>query len=83
MKKSLKFSTSWASESCASEKMWCSGYTKTYIAQKRVLRFMYFAKKNEHTIPLFVNAKILPQNFLYYKTFFLKLCTTLAVFCPN
>ena len=29
---------------------------------------MYFAKKNEHTIPLFINAKILPLNVLYYKT---------------
>ena len=29
---------------------------------------MYFAKKNEHTIPLFINAKLLPLNFLYYKT---------------
>ena len=38
------------------------------IFQKRALRFMYFAKKNEHTIPLFINAKLLPLNFLYYKT---------------
>ena len=29
---------------------------------------MYFAKKNEHTIPLFMNAKFLPLNFFYYKT---------------
>ena len=29
---------------------------------------MFFAKKNEHTIPLFINAKILPLKFLYYKT---------------
>ena len=29
---------------------------------------MYFTKKNEHTIPLFINAKLLPLNFLYYKT---------------
>ena len=29
---------------------------------------MYFAKKNEHTIPLFIKAKLLPLNFLYYKT---------------
>ena len=29
---------------------------------------MYFAKKNEHTFPLFINATILPLNFLYYKT---------------
>ena len=31
---------------------------------------MYFAKKNEHTIPLFINAKLLPLNFLYYKTIY-------------
>ena len=36
--------------------------------QKRVLRFMYFSKRNKHTIPLFINAKFLPLNFLYYKT---------------
>ena len=24
--------------------------------------------KNEHTFPLFINANILPLNFLYYKT---------------
>ena len=33
-----------------------------------VLRFMYFAKKNEHTTPPFINAKFLPINFFYYKT---------------
>ena len=25
-------------------------------------------KKNEHSSPLFINAKLLPLNFLYYKT---------------
>ena len=34
----------------------------------RALRFMFSTKKNEHTIPLFINAKILPLNFLYHKT---------------
>ena len=29
---------------------------------------MYFTKKNEHNIPLFIIVKILPLNFLYYKT---------------
>ena len=29
---------------------------------------MYFTKKNEQTIPLFINAKFLPLNFLYYTT---------------
>ena len=28
---------------------------------------MHSTKKNEHIIPLFINAKILPLNFLYYK----------------
>ena len=28
---------------------------------------MYFAKKNEHTVPLFINANPLTLNFLYYK----------------
>ena len=31
---------------------------------------MHFAKKNEYTIPLFFNAKILPLDFLYYKPLF-------------
>ena len=38
---------------------------KIFILQKGALRFMYSTKKNEHTIPLFINAKILPLNFLY------------------
>lgn len=29
---------------------------------------MYFAKKNEHTVPLFVNANPLTVNFLYYES---------------
>ena len=29
---------------------------------------MFFAKKNEHTIPLFINAKFLPLNFVHFKT---------------
>ena len=45
-----------------------SHLNKILILQKEALRFMYFAKKNEHTIPLFINAKLLPLNFLYYKT---------------
>ena len=45
-----------------------SHLNKILTLQKRALRFMYFAKKNEHTIPLFINAKLLPLNFLYYKT---------------
>ena len=45
-----------------------SHLNKILILQKRALRFTYFAKKNEHTIPPFINAKLLPLNFLYYKT---------------
>ena len=41
---------------------------KILILQKHSICFMYFTKKNEHTIPLFINAKSLPLNFLYYKT---------------
>jgi len=52
---------------------------KILILQKCVLHFMYFAKKNEHTIPLFINAKILPLNFLYYKT----VSELMHCFCPN
>ena len=29
---------------------------------------MYIAKKNKHTVLLFINANLLPLNFLYYKT---------------
>ena len=48
----------------------CKSYLhKILILQKRALHFMYFAKKNKHTVPLFINANLLPLNFLYYKTF--------------
>ena len=40
---------------------------KILILQKRALCFMYFAKKNEHTVPLFIKASLLPINFLYHK----------------
>ena len=47
----------------------CKSYQhKILLLQKRALRFMYFAKINEHTVPLFINANLLPLNFLYYKT---------------
>ena len=46
----------------------CKTYLdKIFILQKRVLRFMYFAEKNEHTVPLRINANLLPLNFLYFK----------------
>ena len=34
--------------------------------QKRTLRFIYFANCRDHAIPLFIDAKILPLNFLHY-----------------
>ena len=41
---------------------------KILVLQKCALRFMYFTKKMNTPFPLFINAKILPLNFLYYKT---------------
>ena len=35
--------------------------------QKRVLRFICFSGQRDHTIPLFLNADILPVTFLYYE----------------
>ena len=37
---------------------------KIVVLQKRVLRLIYFVNREEHAIPLFVNAKILPITFL-------------------
>ena len=36
--------------------------------QKKVLRFIFFANRNVHAIPLFINANILPISFLYFKS---------------
>ena len=51
---------------------WRQGYksnlNKILILQKRELHLMYFAKKDEHTIPMFITAKLLPLNISYYKT---------------
>ena len=41
---------------------------KILILQKKVLRMMYFTDIREHSIPLFVDADILPVSFMYYKT---------------
>ena len=38
------------------------------VLQKRALRLIYFAETNDHAIPFFVNAKILPLQSLYYKS---------------
>ena len=38
------------------------------VLQKRALRLIYFAETNDHAIPFFVKAKILPVQFLYYES---------------
>ena len=44
-----------------------SHLNKILILQKRVLRLIFFANRNDHSIPFFISAKILPIDFLYYK----------------
>ena len=34
--------------------------------QKRALRFIYFSERNQHAIPLFIDAGVLPLTFLHY-----------------
>ena len=36
--------------------------------QKRALHFIYFFNRNEHAIPPFVDAHILPLSFSYYES---------------
>ena len=38
------------------------------IHQKKVFRFIFFAHRNVHAIPLFIDANILPISFLYFKS---------------
>ena len=38
---------------------------KLTILQKRALRLIHFADRNEHAIPLFVKTNVLPLSFLY------------------
>ena len=40
---------------------------KLLILQNRALRFIYFSDRHDHAIPLFLNAHILPVNFMQYK----------------
>ena len=40
---------------------------KILILQKRALRLLHSANRQDHAIPLFVNAKVLPLNFSYYE----------------
>ena len=35
--------------------------------QKRALRFIYFSERNQYTIPLFIDAGVLPLKSLYYE----------------
>ena len=39
---------------------------KLLILQKRALRFIFFSDRCEHAIPLFLSAKILPVQFMYF-----------------
>ena len=39
--------------------------TKILVLQKQALRFIFFAERCEHAVPLFIHADILPLNFLY------------------
>ena len=43
-------------------------FTKILLLQKRALRLMHFAHRNKHAVPLFVETKVLPINFLYFKS---------------
>lgn len=44
----------------------CNSYLETLLKlQKRVLRFMNFSDRNEHAIPLFLDAHVLPLKFSY------------------
>ena len=50
---------------------WGSAYKshleKLLKLQKRALRFVYFSERNQHAIPLFIYAGVLPLQFLYYE----------------
>ena len=40
---------------------------KLLSLQKRALRFIFFANRHDHAVPLFLKAKILPIHCLHYK----------------
>ena len=42
--------------------------TKILLLQKKVIRFIFFANRKVHAIPLFIDANILPISFLYFKS---------------
>ena len=41
---------------------------KSIVVQKRELRFIFSVERCEHAVPLFIDAGILPLNFLYFKS---------------
>ena len=41
---------------------------KILLLQKRALRIINFSDRRDHAIPLFIDANVLPLNFLYYQT---------------
>ena len=46
----------------------CKSYLERILKlQKRALRFIYFSEQNQHSIPLFIDACVLPLKFLYYE----------------
>ena len=40
---------------------------KSFSSSERALRFIYFSERNQHMIPLFTDAGVLPLKFLYYE----------------
>ena len=47
----------------------CKSYLEKLLKlQKWALRFIYFSDHNEHAIPLFVDAHILPPKFVHYES---------------
>ena len=40
---------------------------KILLLQKRALRIINFSDRRDHVIPLFIDANVLPLNFLYYQ----------------
>ena len=52
---------------------------QVFILQKRALRLMFFAGNRSHATPLFVFAKVLPLNMLYFKKYALLYTTYLPI----
>ena len=51
-----------------------SSLDKLLKLQRRAFRFIYFSNRNEHAIPLFVDANILPLIFSYYESIAKLMC---------